>query len=320
MTLADFTAAAHLSCLDYISDVDWNRLGHGQGLVCQDQVAPLLPAACWPIRCRAFRRPRIMPTWISEPARAGGFCPRTARGYFAETEAGMSDGTEGAAGARALGGGVCQVGVCAPDAVPEAAGRLAAWLAAGHHGQMGWMAERAEWRGSAAALWPEARSVIMLAEVYTPEADPLAVLDAARPGGGQCLCAGQGLPRSGQAAAEAAGALADRGGGGRDQGVRRYRAGDGKAAGAGGGAGLAGQAHEPAEPRSGQLVLPGCDLHHAGAAARCAGGRALRNLHGLPRHLPDAGLSGALPARCAALHFLPDHRASRAGGRGAARR
>ena len=25
MTMADFTAAAHLSCLDYISDVDWNR-------------------------------------------------------------------------------------------------------------------------------------------------------------------------------------------------------------------------------------------------------------------------------------------------------
>ena len=27
MTLADFTAAAHFSCLDYISDVDWNRHG-----------------------------------------------------------------------------------------------------------------------------------------------------------------------------------------------------------------------------------------------------------------------------------------------------
>ena len=25
MTMADFTAAAHLSCIDYISDVDWNR-------------------------------------------------------------------------------------------------------------------------------------------------------------------------------------------------------------------------------------------------------------------------------------------------------
>ncbi|MDO5529283.1 MAG: glutathione S-transferase family protein [Paracoccus sp. (in: a-proteobacteria)] len=27
MTLADFTAAAHISCLDYISDVDWDRWG-----------------------------------------------------------------------------------------------------------------------------------------------------------------------------------------------------------------------------------------------------------------------------------------------------
>jgi epoxyqueuosine reductase len=60
--------------------------------------------------------------------------------------------------------------------VPEAAGRLAAFLEAGRHGQMGWMAERVEWRGDAAALWPEARSVIMLAECYTPETDPLAVL------------------------------------------------------------------------------------------------------------------------------------------------
>ncbi len=79
--------------------------------------------------------------------------------------------------ARSLDEGFSKVGVCAPDAVPEAAGRLAAWLADGRQGQMGWMAERAEWRGSAAALWPEARSVVMLAEVYTPEVDPLAVLE-----------------------------------------------------------------------------------------------------------------------------------------------
>ena len=39
-----------------------------------------------------------------------------------------------------------------------------------------------------------------------------------------------------------------------------------------------------------------------------AGGRPLRLLPGLPRHLPDRRLSGALPARCAALHFLPHHR------------
>jgi epoxyqueuosine reductase len=79
--------------------------------------------------------------------------------------------------ARALTEGFSKVGICAPDAVPETAGRLRAFLEAGHHGQMAWMAEREAWRGQASALWPEARSVIMLAEVYTPDADPLAVLE-----------------------------------------------------------------------------------------------------------------------------------------------
>ena len=78
--------------------------------------------------------------------------------------------------ARALEEGFAKVGVCRPDAVPETAGRLRAFLADGRHGQMGWMAEREAWRGSAVALWPEARSVVMLAEAYTPEADPMAGL------------------------------------------------------------------------------------------------------------------------------------------------
>jgi epoxyqueuosine reductase len=78
--------------------------------------------------------------------------------------------------ARALEEGFAKVGVCRPDAVPEAAGRLRAFLAEGRHGQMGWMAEREAWRGSPAALWPEARSVIMLAEAYTPQTDPMAGL------------------------------------------------------------------------------------------------------------------------------------------------
>lgn len=78
--------------------------------------------------------------------------------------------------AKALEEGFSKVGICAPDAAPETAERLRAFLQAGRHGQMGWMAEREEWRGSAAALWPEAQSVIMLAEVYTPEDDPLSIL------------------------------------------------------------------------------------------------------------------------------------------------
>ena len=73
--------------------------------------------------------------------------------------------------------GFSGIGICAPDAVPDGAARLAAFLEAGYHGQMGWLADRAEWRGSAAALWPQARSVVMLAEMYTPEGDPLAVLE-----------------------------------------------------------------------------------------------------------------------------------------------
>ncbi|ROU03013.1 tRNA epoxyqueuosine(34) reductase QueG [Histidinibacterium lentulum] len=78
---------------------------------------------------------------------------------------------------RALAEGFSAMGVCRPDAIPEAAGRLRAFVEAGRHGQMGWMAERMGWRGDPAALWPEARSVVMLAEVYTPGHDPMAVLD-----------------------------------------------------------------------------------------------------------------------------------------------
>lgn len=88
----------------------------------------------------------------------------------------MSEGLKAALQAQALAEGFSGMGICAPDATPDTAGRLAEWLAAGHHGQMGWMEDRAEWRGSAAALWPAARSVIMLAEVYTPEDDPRDVL------------------------------------------------------------------------------------------------------------------------------------------------
>jgi epoxyqueuosine reductase len=92
---------------------------------------------------------------------------------------------------RALEEGFAKVGVCRPDAVPEAAGRLRAFLAQGRHGQMGWMAERKAWRGSPAALWPEARSVIMLAEAYTPDTDPMAGLAAQDRGVVSCYAQGK---------------------------------------------------------------------------------------------------------------------------------
>jgi epoxyqueuosine reductase len=76
----------------------------------------------------------------------------------------------------ALAEGFVAARVCGPGDIPQAADRLRAFLDAGYHGQMDWMAERTAWRGDPRALWPEARSVVMLAESYTPEHDPLEVL------------------------------------------------------------------------------------------------------------------------------------------------
>ncbi len=55
--------------------------------------------------------------------------------------------------------------------------RLRDWLAAGSHGQMGWMEDRADQRAGPQALWPEARSVIMLGMSYAPAVDPTALAD-----------------------------------------------------------------------------------------------------------------------------------------------
>ncbi len=66
--------------------------------------------------------------------------------------------------------------ICRPGDVPQVMARLQKFLREGYHGQMDWLAERSHWRGDPTALWPEARSVIMLAENYGPAHDPLEVL------------------------------------------------------------------------------------------------------------------------------------------------
>jgi epoxyqueuosine reductase len=60
-------------------------------------------------------------------------------------------------------------------AMPEAPGAgLREYLAAGRHGEMAWMAARADQRADPQVLWPEAVSVVSLGMSYAPEGDALA--------------------------------------------------------------------------------------------------------------------------------------------------
>ena len=74
--------------------------------------------------------------------------------------------------------GFCAWGIARADAAPEAGERLKEWIAAGHHGEMGWIEDRAEQRASPQGLWPQAKSVIALAMSYAPATDPLALAGA----------------------------------------------------------------------------------------------------------------------------------------------
>ena len=67
-------------------------------------------------------------------------------------------------------------GICAPGSMRPAGERLRTWVGQGHHGEMSWFEDRIDWRADASVLWPDARSVIMLADNYGPDGDPLETL------------------------------------------------------------------------------------------------------------------------------------------------
>jgi epoxyqueuosine reductase len=78
--------------------------------------------------------------------------------------------------AKALALGFDAVGFAPASLGPEARGRLLAFLAAGQHGDMGWLGERTDQRSQPQDLWPDARSVICLGLSYAPAEDPLDTL------------------------------------------------------------------------------------------------------------------------------------------------
>lgn len=76
--------------------------------------------------------------------------------------------------AKAL--GFTAIGIASPDAIPEAGKHLQAFLDAGLHGDMAWLAADPQRRANPRTLWSEVRSVIMLGLNYGPDENPLALL------------------------------------------------------------------------------------------------------------------------------------------------
>ncbi len=89
----------------------------------------------------------------------------------------MADPIREAIRDRALASGFDAVGFAEAHLDAEARAGLGEFIARGYHGDMGWLAGTAARRGDPRALWPEARSVVVLGVNYAPEDDPLALAE-----------------------------------------------------------------------------------------------------------------------------------------------
>ena len=69
--------------------------------------------------------------------------------------------------------GFCALAVTPARSAPFSRERLAEFVDLGRHGSMQWLAETLDRRAEPQTLWPEARSVIVLAMNYGPDRDPL---------------------------------------------------------------------------------------------------------------------------------------------------
>ena len=78
--------------------------------------------------------------------------------------------------AKEIGFDAC--GLTGVEAPWPAGARLEEFVALERHGEMGWMATTAQRRTHPRAMWPDARSAIVLGLNYGPDRDPLAALQA----------------------------------------------------------------------------------------------------------------------------------------------
>jgi epoxyqueuosine reductase len=73
-------------------------------------------------------------------------------------------------------GGFDVARIARANAAWEAGERLSDFIAAGWHGDMGWMAETLERRRQPTAMWPDAKSALVVGLNYGPRDDPMASL------------------------------------------------------------------------------------------------------------------------------------------------
>jgi epoxyqueuosine reductase len=94
----------------------------------------------------------------------------------------MSADAKAAIRQAALDLGFDAIGFARPELADEARQRLGEYLARGYHGDMGWLAARADERVQPKNLWPEVKTVVVLGLNYGPEGDALAGLSEPRQG------------------------------------------------------------------------------------------------------------------------------------------
>ena len=259
----------------------------GEGMVRAGEVAAVLPRAPRRPRSAATRRRPTTPISTSDDRSAKLGSPTAPRARASTSSAST-----------------------APDAIPEAAARLAEFLAAGHHGTMAWLATTAGApRRAPRALWPEARAVVMLGLNYGPDGDPLASLALKDRGtisvyarnrdyhdlikGKLKRLAGRFAARTGSAVkvfVDTAPLME-------------------KPLAAAAGLGWQGKHTNLVSREFGSWLFLGAILTEAALPPDAAEADHCGTLPRLPRRLPDQRLSRALPARCAPLHLLPHHRA-----------
>jgi epoxyqueuosine reductase len=77
----------------------------------------------------------------------------------------------------ALAAGFDVVGFTSPQLPQTVSDGLLQFLALGHHGEMGWMETHAQVRAAPALIWPDAKTVIVLGQNYSPAENPMQLLE-----------------------------------------------------------------------------------------------------------------------------------------------